>query len=63
MDTGTLLVIHLGAAVIAAIPPVLAILWSHKRIHAVVNSRLDAALALVQQLETKLRNIQKGSRR
>jgi hypothetical protein len=44
-------------ALIAATPPTVAILWSHRKIHAVVNSRLDAALAKIESLQAEIRNL------
>jgi hypothetical protein len=51
-------------ACIAALPPTLAIVWSHLstqrslvEIHAVVNSRLDAALQKISALEAVIRTL------
>jgi len=47
-------------AIIAALPPTLAVLWSHRIIHAVVNSRLDAALLKISNLEDEIRGLKQG---
>jgi len=59
-----------AVAIIAAIPPTLAVLWSQRRVqkdiavvHAVVNSRLDAALDTIKSLEAQIRGLKAPRRR
>lgn len=48
-------------AIIAALPPTFAVLWSHRKLHYVVNSRYEDAIATIKRLEAEIRSL-KGER-